>query len=105
MSIGTQTIKEKNLTMRRRLRIIVRRRLRTVYAEQKPVAQRKGRGIQHGVVMTKKEAVRMNISVARAAWGRLSRAARDGLNELTTRYGLSVALGDVPFIDGRWYVT
>ena len=55
--------------------------------------------------MTEQEAVRLNISLARATWGRLPRAARDGLRELITRYTLSVALGDVQFIDGRWYVT
>src|SRR6266404_8748237 len=55
--------------------------------------------------MTKQEAVRLNISLARATWGRLSKVARDGLKELTTKYTLSVALGDVQFIDGRWYVT
>jgi hypothetical protein len=50
-------------------------------------------------------ALRSNIAVATATWGRLPRTARDGLKELTTRYALSVALGDVQFIDGRWYVT
>jgi hypothetical protein len=55
--------------------------------------------------MTKQEAVRLNVSLARAIWGRLSRAAQDGLKELTRRYSLSIALGDVQFIDGRWYVT
>ena len=51
------------------------------------------------------KALRSNIAVATATWGRLPRIARDGLKELTTRYALSVALGDVQFIDGRWYVT
>jgi hypothetical protein len=51
------------------------------------------------------KALRSNIALATAAWGRLPRIARDGLKELTTRYALSVALGDVQFIDGRWYVT
>src|SRR5260370_24442095 len=55
--------------------------------------------------MTEQEAVRLNISLARATWGRLPRAARDGIRELRTRYILSVALGDVQLIDGRWYVT
>jgi hypothetical protein len=51
------------------------------------------------------KALRSNIAVATATWGRLPRIARDGLKELTTRYALSVALGDIQFIDGRWYVT
>jgi hypothetical protein len=51
------------------------------------------------------KALRSNVAVATATWGRLPRTARDGLKELTTRYAISVALGDVQFIDGRWYVT
>ena len=45
------------------------------------------------------------MNLARATWGPLPKAARQGLEELTSRYSLSVALGDVQFIDGRWYVT
>lgn len=48
---------------------------------------------------------RQNSNLAQAAWGPLSRAARHALNELTEQYGLSVALGDVQWIAGRWYVT
>jgi hypothetical protein len=51
------------------------------------------------------KALRMNMNLARATWGRLSKTARQGLEELTSRYSLSVALGDVQFFDGRWYVT
>jgi hypothetical protein len=49
--------------------------------------------------------LQLNMSLARVTWGGLSRPARDGLKELTTRYSLSVALGDLQLIDGRWYVT
>ena len=48
---------------------------------------------------------RMNISLARAIWGGLARSTKKALTELTTTYALSVALGDVQLIDGRWYVT
>jgi hypothetical protein len=51
------------------------------------------------------KALRMNMNLARATWGRLSKTVRQGLEELTSRYSLSVALGDVQFFDGRWYVT
>jgi hypothetical protein len=34
-----------------------------------------------------------------------SRAALDGLKELTRKYSFSVAVGDLQLIDGRWYVT
>jgi hypothetical protein len=51
------------------------------------------------------KAIRLNANLARATWGRLSRASRQGLEELTSRYSLSVALGDVQYLDGSWYVT
>jgi hypothetical protein len=49
--------------------------------------------------------VSKNADLAHAAWGELSPTLLQGLEELTERYGLSVALGDVQQIDGRWYVT
>jgi hypothetical protein len=45
------------------------------------------------------------MKLATATWGHLSTVARHGLEELTSRYSLSVALGDVQYLDGRWYVT
>jgi len=55
----------------------------------------------------KKNAVtfRSNARLARQLWAELSRAAVRGLRELTARYSLSVAAGDLQFLDGRWYVT
>jgi hypothetical protein len=47
----------------------------------------------------------LNSRLARTTWGELSRALRRGLEELTLKYSLSVALGDLQQIDGRWYVT
>ncbi len=52
-----------------------------------------------------KTASRTNLSVATRTWGQLSKLARTGLAILTEKYSLSVALGDVQYIDGRWYVT
>src|ERR1700680_33018 len=49
--------------------------------------------------------LRVNINVAKAIWGRLSRTGLDGLRELTVKYAFSVALGDLQLLDGRWYVT
>ena len=46
-----------------------------------------------------------NAKKARAIWGQLSPALLEGLAELTEKYKLSVALGDLQQIDGRWYVT
>ena len=48
---------------------------------------------------------RLNMKLAKAIWGKVSATARDGLRELTARHALSVAFGDIQFIDGRWYVT
>src|SRR5580704_1377411 len=50
-------------------------------------------------------ALRLNLSLAKETWGPLPKAARHGLKELTARYALSVSLGDVQYLDGRWYVT
>jgi len=58
-----------------------------------------------GLIMNKTAALRLNIKLARATWGPLSAATRRGLEELTSRYALSVALGDIQYLDGRWYVT
>jgi hypothetical protein len=49
--------------------------------------------------------LRMNLNLATATWGHLPTNARQGLEELTSMYSLSVALGDIQLLDGRWYVT
>jgi hypothetical protein len=38
-------------------------------------------------------------------WGEPSRIALRTLRDLTLRYSLSVAAGDIQFLEGRWYVT
>jgi hypothetical protein len=48
---------------------------------------------------------RSNAKLARQLWGEPSRIALRSLRELTARYFLSVAAGDLQFLDGRWYVT
>jgi hypothetical protein len=48
---------------------------------------------------------RANARLARELWGAPSRIALRSLQELTARYSLSVAAGDLQFLDGRWYVT
>jgi hypothetical protein len=49
--------------------------------------------------------VRKNIELAQTTWGELSPTLLQGLEDLTERYGLSVALGDLQQIERRWYVT
>ncbi len=46
-----------------------------------------------------------NAKHARATWGAIPRIALDRLAQLTEAHGLSVAAGDLQFLDGRWYVT
>jgi len=46
-----------------------------------------------------------NARRARSIWGNLPSTALDGLRQLTHKLGLSVAAGDLQFLDGRWYVT
>ena len=53
----------------------------------------------------KSDSVRTNVSLARTTWGDLPRTALYSLRKLVTVFGLSVALGDIQLIDGRWYVT
>ncbi len=51
------------------------------------------------------KARQMNSRLARTLWGKLPKTALRSLQELTDRYSLSIALGDLLFLDGRWYVT
>jgi hypothetical protein len=46
-----------------------------------------------------------NRKFAQATWGTISKIALNALVTLTKTYGLSVAAGDLQFLDGRWYVT
>jgi hypothetical protein len=48
---------------------------------------------------------RANANLARQLWGEPSRIALRTLRDLTIRYLLSVAAGDLQFLEGRWYVT
>ncbi len=48
---------------------------------------------------------RSNARLARQLWGELSRISLRALRDLTARYSISVAAGDLQFLDGRWYVT
>jgi len=50
-------------------------------------------------------AFRANVKLARILWGKPSKIALHALKALIARYSVSVAAGDIQFIDGRWYVT
>jgi hypothetical protein len=49
--------------------------------------------------------IRSNLKHARVAWGHIPRRSLAALGELTRKYQLSVVLGDLHYIDQRWYVT
>jgi hypothetical protein len=55
--------------------------------------------------MTLTYMIRSNRHHARVAWGRIPSLKLGALAELTRKYRLSVALGDISYIDERWYVT
>jgi hypothetical protein len=48
---------------------------------------------------------RADLRLATAKWGKLSPAVVKGLKEMEIRYGFSLALGDLLYLDRRWYVT
>ena len=49
--------------------------------------------------------VRANFNFARNTWGKLGKAQLMQLRELSDRYGLSIGLGDLLYLDHRIYVT
>jgi hypothetical protein len=49
--------------------------------------------------------VRSNLKLAKATWGELSKTKLDELRTLVESHSLSIALGDVRFLDQHWYVT
>ena len=50
-------------------------------------------------------AFRSNAKLAKATWGGLSKIELRSLKNLTEKYNLSVAAGDLQFLECRWYVT
>jgi len=48
---------------------------------------------------------RTNLEIARNLWGDLSNIAVQCLEDLSKSYCLSVASGDLLYLDGKWYVT
>jgi hypothetical protein len=73
--------------------LIVRRRLRTYSVGALKEKMKKA-----------DRTLRANLRLARSTWGPLSRTAREGLAELLKKFAFSVALGDIQYLDQRWYV-
>ncbi len=46
-----------------------------------------------------------NAVLAETIWGKMSQAALDVLEDLTTRYSLRIAFAELLYLDGKWYVT
>src|SRR5277367_2788396 len=47
-----------------------------------------------------------NAEVAQSVWpGQLAGTLLTALDSLSTKYGLSIVLGDLQLLDGKWYVT
>jgi hypothetical protein len=57
------------------------------------------------VAKSQSKAFRSNVRAARILWSPLSKIVTRSLRELTGKYGLSVAAGDLLLLEGRWYVT
>lgn len=49
--------------------------------------------------------LRVEVNLAESLWGDIGAVKSKELRELMRRYQLSVSLGDVTYIDHRWYVT
>src|SRR5713101_2565614 len=59
-----------------------------------------------GVTPKAKQQFRNNLRLARHLWpNHIHRVQAEGLEALSVRYFFSVAVGDLQFLDGRWYVT
>src|SRR5712692_2637168 len=59
-----------------------------------------------GVRMRKmRSSLRLELKLARSLWGEIGGLKSKQLRELMSRYQLSVSLGDVTYVDHRWYVT
>jgi len=46
-----------------------------------------------------------NQEIARELWGTITQHSMDSLEELAKTYSLSIAMGDLLYLQGRWYVT
>src|SRR5947208_12641562 len=58
----------------------------------------------HGM-KSREQHLQSNLSLAKNKWGKLPKSIMSSLEEILLRYGLSVGLGDLLYLDGRWYVT
>jgi hypothetical protein len=55
--------------------------------------------------MERRDRARSNQRWARKLWAGISHISLQALKQISTLYNISVPMGDVSFLDGRWYVT
>ena len=48
---------------------------------------------------------RSNAEIAQTVWGKMPQVAIDSLRDLTKRYSLRIASGDLLYLAGTWYIT
>jgi hypothetical protein len=53
----------------------------------------------------KSHVFKSEIEFAQRVWGDLPQGARDSLKALIKRFGISVSLGHIQYLEGRWYIT
>ncbi len=46
-----------------------------------------------------------NLKIARGIWGNLSKLSVEHLRDLSKKYSVSIASGDLLYLEGHWYVT
>jgi hypothetical protein len=79
-----------------------RNRTRTFFISEKQSFQMRYQG---GFMKGNVVSFRSNAKLARQLWGEPSRITFRTLRDLTTKYSISVAAGDVQLLEGKWYVT
>ena len=72
-----------------------------------PTEKAARKSVARPITSSKKDShiVRSNAKYARSIWGTLPKSILLILRELGEKFSLSIADGDVRFLDGRWYVT
>jgi hypothetical protein len=56
-------------------------------------------------MQTRSNAVTKNAELAQTLWSNLPEFTSEMLQELTKKYFLGIASGDLVLLDGKWYVT
>jgi hypothetical protein len=63
------------------------------------------RRVRMGNAMNTKVTARANLRWAKKLWQELPPVSRESLREISELHGFSIALGDLLYLNGAWYVT